>query len=82
MNDQEQKRFNRVRQVDTNLAILTPEERLILRVAAKGPWHGGDPLPEPVRTKAIQTMLAFPSTGRLRMDVYRKLRLDSRRGGE
>ena len=63
----------RVQEVISGFSQLTELECKNLIVCAQANNQGGIPIPEPLRSKAVNLRLAH-TNGRLRSDVYRKLR--------
>ncbi len=64
----------RTEEVERAILSLNPMEQQALRLAANNGEEGGGELPAPLRQKATKLGLAYEGSGRLRTDVYKKLR--------
>lgn len=63
--------------IEAALQSLKQEERLAFERAARGPFHGGDPIGEPYLARALELKLVFSSSGCLKPLAYQKLHGDT-----
>ena len=67
---------SRQEKVADSLSKLSEREKIQLEKASDGKFLGGDALPDPLRSKAVDLELAYRSSGRLKPDVYKMFQGD------